>query len=338
MDLNTIWFLLIGVLFVFYMILDGFDLGVGILYMFAKTDEEKKMHTRAIGPFWDGNEVWLVAGVGATFAAFPGAYTTVLSSLYIPTMLLIFFLVFRAVSIEFCNHVHSPHLSKIWDVSFGVGSFGVAFIIGVILGNMLQGFPIGPTGVRPETLFELIDSFTLLCGLLSVSICVMHGAIFLQMKSFGIIENRLRNHMFTIWAGTTLLIILVGIAAFTSVPNLWARIDGHAIFYILFACFILSQLLIVVFKAQPRAAFAFSSLSISLLGIMVGGVHFPNIVPSSIDRIYGLSIYNTASDPKTHMLMLGIAIIGVPLVLVYTGIVYRVFRGKVNLKDGGYEG
>lgn len=338
MDLNTIWFLLIGVLLVFYMILDGFDLGVGILYLFAKTPEEKRMHIRSIGPFWDGNEVWLVAGVGATFAAFPGAYTAVLSSLYIPSMLLIFFLTFRAVSIEFCNHDHSPRLTKIWDASFGVGSFGVAFIIGVILGNMLQGFPIGPTGSRPESLFELIDSFTLLCGLLSVAICVLHGAIFLQMKSFGEIEHRMESHVSTIWAGTTLLIVLVGIAAFTSVPSLWARINGHVIFYVLFGCFILSQALIVLFKRRPHFALSFSSLSIALLGMIVGGVHFPNIVPSSIAPQYGLTIYSTASQPETHMLMLGIAIIGVPLVLVYTGIVYRVFRGKVNLKDGGYEG
>lgn len=337
MDLNVVWFILIGVLFSMYIILDGFDLGAGILYLFAKNPEEKRIYIRAIGPFWDGNEVWLVAAVGATFAAFPGAYTAVLSGLYIPTMLLIFFLIFRAVSIEFTNHVHSPRLSRIWDISFGVGSFGVAFLLGILLGNILQGFEIDKTGVHVESLYGLVNSFTLMCGVMSVLICVMHGAVFLMNKTYGSVEARINRKFPIIWWGLFVMLILSGVASMTSVPHLSARYFDGWTFPVITLVFAVCFVLVLLFRASPRLSFLFSALSILCAAILIGGTHFPNIVPSRIDPNYGLTIYNTASEPQTHFLMLVIAAVGVPLVLVYTGVIYYVFRGKVNIRDGGYD-
>jgi len=214
---------------------------------------------------------------------------------------------------------------------------GVAFFIGVLLGNILQGFPIGPNGAMTMSIFGLINSFTLMFGILSVLLCVLHGSIFLRMKAFGSLEKRMENNFTLIWGGYFIFVLPVGVSSWQSVPNWSARILNLDYYLVLAGLFILSLILTWVYRYKMHISFTFSSLSIIFGALMLGSTHFPKIVPSSINPKYGLDIYNTASEPQTHLLMLFVALIGVPLVLVYTAIVYRVFRGKLNMQDGGYD-
>src|SRR5512147_1077494 len=174
MDLNTVWFLLIGVLLTGYAILDGFDLGVGVLHLFARDEEERRLHINAIGPVWDGNEVWLLTGGGALFAAFPVVYATVFSGFYLALMLLLVALILRAVSMEFRSKVDSPGWKKVWDWAFGIGSLLPAILFGVAFGNVLRGIPINEQGLFTGSFLELLNPYAILIGLLSLALFTMH--------------------------------------------------------------------------------------------------------------------------------------------------------------------
>ena len=190
MDLNTIWFWLIGVLIIGYAILDGFDFGVGILSLFSRFENERRIHFNAIGPVWDGNEVWLLTGGGALFAAFPAVYAMVFSGFYIALMLLLAALIFRAVSFEFRNKVDSPAWRRLWDWAFGLGSLLPALLFGVVIGNILHGVPIDTNGNYLGTFIGLLNPYSLGVGFLSLVLFTMHGAIYLATKSDGILRDR----------------------------------------------------------------------------------------------------------------------------------------------------
>ncbi|MCX7868855.1 MAG: cytochrome d ubiquinol oxidase subunit II, partial [Terrimicrobiaceae bacterium] len=183
MDLNTIWFVLVGVLFTGYAVLDGFDLGVGTLHLFARKDEHRRLFLNSIGPVWDGNEVWLVTGGGGLFAAFPEVYATVFSGFYIPFMLLLVALIFRAVAIEFRSKEAWPWWRGMWDVAFAAASVLAAFLIGVAMGNVVRGVPIGPDREFAGTFLGMLNPYSLFFGVTTVSLFAMHGAIYLAMKN-----------------------------------------------------------------------------------------------------------------------------------------------------------
>src|ERR1035437_5501561 len=191
-DLNTIWFVLVGVLFTGYAILDGFDLGVGALHLFARTDEERRVFLNAIGPVWDGNEVWLVTGGGALFAAVPNVYATGFFGFYLAFMALLCALIFRAVAIEFRSKHPSPRWRALWDGSFALGSLGSTLLIGIAMGNIAWGVPIDAHGEFAGTFLGLLHPYALLMGVTTVALFAMHGAIYLALKTEGELQARVR--------------------------------------------------------------------------------------------------------------------------------------------------
>ena len=193
MDLNIIWFLLIAVLLIGYAILDGFDLGVGVLHLFTKDENERRININSIAPVWDGNEVWLLTAGGALFAAFPIVYATVFSGFYLAFMLLLFALIFRAVSMEFRGKVDSPKWRSVWDWAFGLGSLLPALLYGVAIGNILRGIPINSEGYFTGNFFSLLNPYSILVGLLSLVLFTMHGSIYLSMKSAGAHRERVKS-------------------------------------------------------------------------------------------------------------------------------------------------
>jgi cytochrome bd ubiquinol oxidase subunit II len=338
MDLNTIWFGLFGVLIIGYAILDGFDLGVGVLSLFARDDQERRLHLNAIGPVWDGNEVWLLTGGGALFAAFPVVYATVFSGFYLALMLLLVFLIARAVAFEFRSKVESPSWRKAWDLAFGLGSFGPALLFGVAVGNIMRGIPLDEQGNFAGTFFGLLNPFALLTGVLSLVMFVTHGALYMALKSEGDLQERMKRWAARGWYVWVVLFLAVTAAAKLVAPHLFEHTLGRPLLWVALA------LAIGGFAVQPsfvrggRLLRAFLGSSVAIAGsIMVVGISlYPGLVPAHGDLGRTLTIYNASSTPMTLTAMLVIALVGMPIVLGYTFFIYRAFKGKVKLDESSY--
>lgn len=337
-DLNTIWFLLVGVLVIGYAILDGFDLGVGMLHLFAKDESEKRKNFNAIGPVWDGNEVWLLTAGGALFAAFPIVYATVFSGFYIALMLLLAALIFRAISFEFRSKMESATGKKIWDVAFGVSSFLIALLLSVAFGNILGGVPMDGAGTYTGTFLGLLNPYALVIGLAGVAMFIMHGAIYMAMKTDGALSQRMSLWANGAWMAFITLYFFATLATFFMAHYLFDGMLGAPLFWILFVLFLASAGYVPVALKSGRFGHAFIASSLivtSIIGLSAVSL-FPRLVPSKTDLANSLTIYNASSSPYTLQAMFIIAIIGVPMVLGYTIFVYRVFKGKVVLGEDSY--
>jgi cytochrome d ubiquinol oxidase subunit II len=338
MDLNTIWFILIGVLIIGYAILDGFDLGVGVIHLFTKDEHERRININAIGPVWDGNEVWLLTGGGALFAAFPIVYATVFSAFYLAMMLVLFALIFRAVSLEFRGKVNSLKWRRAWDWAFGLGSLLPAVLFGVAIGNILRGIPIDSTGTFTGNFFTLLNPYSILVGVLSLILFTMHGAIYMTMKSEGEQKRRMRKLSSSLWIGFVVLYTLVTIYSVFEAKFLFEGILNNILFWIVFIVLLAAVFTIPVLVKIERFGRAFLASSV-MIGCMIGLMAislYSRLVPSSIDLLYSLTIYNASSTQRTLFTMLIIAIIGMPFVIGYTIIIYRVFKGKVVINEHSY--
>jgi cytochrome d ubiquinol oxidase subunit II len=338
LDLNTIWFLLVGVLFTGYAILDGFDLGVGALHLFARKDEDRRVFFNAIGPVWDGNEVWLVTGGGALFAAFPEVYASIFSGFYPAFMLLLFGLIFRAVAIEFRSKKTSAAWRNLWDVSFSVSSLLSGLLIGVALGNVVWGIPLGPDGEYLGTFVGLLGPYPLLVALTTVALFMMHGAIYLLLKTEGDLHQRVRG-----WVQNTIILFILLYVSTTMmtllyVPHMTQAFKDHPV---LFGLPMLAMLAIAnipreIYLGRDFHAFLSSCAAVVLLLALFGVGMFPNMVLSVPAPENSLTIYSAASSAKTLKIMGVIAILGMPLVLAYTAGIHWIFRGKVKLDPSGY--
>jgi cytochrome d ubiquinol oxidase subunit II len=332
MDLSTLWFILLGVLLAGYAILDGFDLGAGILHLTARGDDERRTVINSIGPFWDGNEVWLITFGGAMFAAFPFAYATVFSGFYIALMLVLLTLILRAVAMEFRSKRESPAWRSFWDGAFFLGSLLATLLFGVAAGNILIGIPVNAEGNYVGTFFDLLRPFPVLMGLFTVTFAAMHGALYLNLKTEGELQSRARGWLKKSLICAAICYILVSIYAWISIPEAagwpWAL---SALIVLAFA-----GILPAVSRSRPFFAFLFSSLIIAVLVFLFSFALYPNIVISNISPEYNLNIVNAASSSKTLGVMTIIAAVGVPIVLIYTVAVYRVFRGKVKITNHSY--
>ena len=337
MDLNLIWFLLVGVLIVGYAILDGFDLGVGIIHLFTKTDEEKRVNLNSIGPVWDGNEVWLLTGGGALFAAFPIVYATTFSAFYLAFVLLLVALIFRAVSFEFRKYAE-PEQKKYWDLAFGLGSLVPALLYGVAIGNILRGLPLDEKGLFHGNFFGLLNPYSIVVGLVSLTMFFMHGAIYLAMKTQGEQQEKVARWANSSWIVYVALYVVATIFSFFSAKYLFATLLKNPLFWVLFLLLFASIIYIPIgLKAkQFGKSFIASSLTIASMILLTALSLFPRLVPSSWNLDYSLTIYNASSTPRTLGVMLIIALIGVPIVVGYTIFVYRVFKGKVVLNKDSY--
>ena len=236
-DLNIIWFILVGVLIIGYAILDGFDLGVGIIHLFTKKNEEKRINFNAIGPVWDGNEVWLLTGGGALFAAFPIVYATVFSGFYIAFMLLLLALILRAVSFEFRKYVESQRSRNLWDLAFGIGSLIPALLYGVAIGNIMRGLPVELIDGKVSSSISflgLLNPYSILVGALSLVLFIMHGAVYLTLKSEGEQQERMVSWVNKTWIILVILYVLATISTFFVAPYLFNGILKNSLFWILF--------------------------------------------------------------------------------------------------------
>jgi cytochrome d ubiquinol oxidase subunit II len=338
LDLPTVWFVLVGVLFSGYALLDGFDLGVGALHLFTRKDEHRRILLNAIGPVWDGNEVWLVTGGGALFAAFPNVYATVFSGFYLAFILLLVALIFRAVAIEFRSKQPMRWWRQMWDVGFAFGSVLSSFLIGVAMGNIAWGVPIDARGEFAGTFLGLLHPYALLLGVTTVALFAMHGALYVVMKTEGELHDLVRG-----WVNHTIIAFIICYAVTTMatliyVPHMAARVREHPW---LFSVAVLNMLAIANIPreiSQGRDFRAFLSSCAAMLALMTlfGLEMYPNLVRSNPNPEYSLTIYNAASSPKTLGVMLTIARIGIPVVLAYTVSIYWIFRGKVRLDRMSY--
>ncbi len=338
LDLNTTWFILVGVLFTGYALLDGFDLGVGALHLFTRKDEHRRILLNAIGPVWDGNEVWLVTGGGALFAAFPNVYATVFSGFYLAFMLLLVALIFRAVAIEFRSKQPMRWWRQMWDVGFAAGSVLSSFLIGVAMGNIAWGIPIDDRGEFAGTFLGLLHPYALLLGITTVALFAMHGALYVVMKTEGELHDKVRG-----WVNNTLIFFIICYAITTMatllyVPHMAARVRAHPW---LFSVALVNMLAIAnipreIHHGRDFRAFLSSCVAMVALMTLFGLEMFPHLVLSNPNPENSLTIYNAASSPKTLGIMLTIALLGLPVVLAYTVSIYWIFRGKVKLDRMSY--
>ncbi|MFA5258013.1 MAG: cytochrome d ubiquinol oxidase subunit II [Opitutales bacterium] len=338
MDLNIIWYVLIGVLLTGYAILDGFDFGVGALHLFHKSDEQRRISLNSIGPVWDGNEVWLVTGGGALFAAFPEVYATVFSGFYLALILVLFALIFRAVAIEFRSKQPMKWWRAMWDWSFAISSIAAPLLFGVAMGNMVQGIPLDKSHNYAGSFLALLNPYALLMGVTTVALFVMHGAIYLCMKTEGEMHKNVRRWIRPVMLTFIICYVVLTFATVLFVPHINAVVKEQPLFLVLVVVSILTLANIPreMHRGNDGRAFISSMATMAIMMTLFAASMFPYMVLSTPDGANTLDIYNAASSQKTLGIMLIIALIGMPMVLAYTFTIYWIFRGKVKLTPMSY--
>jgi cytochrome d ubiquinol oxidase subunit II len=291
----------------------------------------------AVGPVWDGNEVWLLTAAGALFGAFPAVYASVFSGFYLALMLVLLVLMLRAISFEFRSQVESPGWRGAWDVVFSVSSTVAIVLFGVALGNILRGIPLDPAGNYTGTFFDLLNPFALMTGVLGLAMLAFQGALYIVIKGSGDLEERARG-----WVGTAgfLYLALFLIASVVTISTQGHLLDNYRAFPLLWVLPVavlsfISGALFLHRNGESGRAFLCSSLSIASIWAQVGAGLFPNLVPALGNPERSLTLSNAASGPMTLKVMLAIALLGMPLVVGYTIWMYWAFKGKV---DVGHEG
>ena len=332
MDLNTIWFILIAVLFAGFFLLEGFDYGVGILLPFlGKDDEERRVIINAIGPFWDGNEVWLLTAGGAIFAAFPHWYATMFSGFYLALLLMLIALILRGVAFVFRGKDARPRWRNFWDWAIFFGSFVPALLWGVAFGNLLRGVPIDAKMNYTGDFFGLLNPYALLAGLYGLGLMIFHGANFLVLRTEGEIADRARAIANRLWLpNVILLIVTLGVSY--ALTDMYTKLGVNpGVIPILGGVALLSA---GWFLRRQRAGWAFVMTALTLITTVftVFLTLHPRVMISSTDPKFSLTIYNASSTPYTLTVMTIVAVIFVPIVLVYQGWTYYVFRQRVSKK------
>ena len=338
MDLNIAWFLLIGVLLAGYAVLDGFDLGVGVLQLFTRDEKQQDIQLAAIGPVWDGNEVWLLTAGGPMFAAFPIVYATVFSGYYLAMILLLLGLILRAVGLEFRGQIDNARWKRLWSIVVGVGSFLPSVIFGVAIGNVLRGLPITADGSLHISLLELLNPYAILVGLLSLAMFVMHGAAFLAARTDGQLRAAMARCTIVGWLAFVVLYVTATVATMFISPFIFEGLAAKPLLWILLVLLVAAVAcvpLAVRAKKHLQAFLASATTIATAVGLMGLGL-FPRMVPSSVDLANSLTIYNASSTPLTLTVMLVIALIGMPLVIGYTAFIYTIFMRKEILLHDGY--
>jgi cytochrome bd ubiquinol oxidase subunit II len=338
MTLEMIWFVLMAALLTGYAILDGFDLGVGMLHPLARDESERRLFVNAIGPLWDGNEVWLVTFGGALFAMFPEAYATIFSGFYVAFVLLLFALIFRAVSLEFRGKIASGRWRRVWDWGFFGSSLLATVLFGVAVGNGVLGVPLDARGVYAGGFLDLVGPYQLLTGGLTLTLFALHGGLFLHLKTEGAVQERLGGVLWHVWGVFLVLYLLTTIFTLLAVPSASANFRHYpwAGAVVVVNVLAIAYVPRALFLRRYGRAFLASTVTIACMVFLFAMAVFPNVVPARNDPALSWTIYNAASSPKTLGIGLLIAGIGMPFVLAYTGIVYWTFRGKVRLDPSSY--
>ncbi|HEY3310796.1 MAG TPA: cytochrome d ubiquinol oxidase subunit II [Anaerolineales bacterium] len=328
-SLQLLWFVLIAVLWIGFFFLEGFDFGVGMLLPFlGKKDEERRAIINAIGPTWDGNEVWLLTAGGATFAAFPHWYATMFSGFYLAFFLLLIGLIIRGISFEYRSKDAEPKWRNTFDWMIAVGSFMCALLLGTAFANLARGLPINEKMMFTGNLFTLLNPYGLLGGLTTVSIFLLHGANFLGLKLDGDLRERTNSLCKKLWVAALVLYVALGL--FTYISGFWnrGRIDPGivpitAVATLLFTGYFIN-------RKMEGWAFIMVGLNIILTQVTFFSMTFPNVMLSTTNPEWSLTIYNASSSQYTLTVMSIVALIFVPIVLVYQGWTYYMFRKRIS--------
>jgi cytochrome bd ubiquinol oxidase subunit II len=336
--LETIWFFLWGILWAVYFMLDGYDLGLGTLLPFlAKNDTERRQIYRSMGPFWDGNEVWLITAGGVTFAAFPTTYAVMFSSLYTPLMLILFALIFRGVSFAFRGEVNDPRWQAFWDKCMVVGSFLPALLLGVAFANIFRGLPIDAQGIFQGNLLTLLNPYGLAGGVLFLLLFMVHGSLWLAVKTEGELQARAAAMAAKLWPVLLVVAAMFLLGTRTQTP-LFDNYMQRPVLLVLPVLAVGS--LIYTYILMRRRAWwkAWFSSSLTIVSVTLFGVVglFPNLFPSTLDPAASLTAFNSSSSPLTLKIMLGVALTFVPLVIAYQVWVHFLFKDKVKEEDVKY--
>ena len=338
MTLQWLWFVLVGVLLTGYAVLDGFDLGAGVLYPFiGRTDGEKELIRASIGPVWDGNEVWLLTGGGALFAAFPAVYASTFSGFYFAIMLVLFGLILRAVSIEYRGR--DAGFAKLWDVAFFVGSLVPALLVGVAVGNVIRGIPLDAHGNYIGTFLQLLNWYSLLIGLLGLCAIVTHGAAWLAIKTDGPVQERAIKVRGIAQIVCVLLFVLATVATLVEASrasdNVFGAWYGWLSVLVVLGAVVWARYGMI--KGNHRTAFLGTALTIIGVGGIFAVSNYPDMVPARGTPVEtSLTVSNSASGNTTLTAMLIITIIGLPIMLAYTIMAYRLFKGKAQKAHSEY--
>jgi len=333
-DLNILWFILINVLFIGYFFLEGFDYGVGILLPFlGKDDTGRRALINTIGPFWDGNEVWLLTSGGAIFAAFPHWYATLFSGFYMALFLMLLALIVRGVAFEFRSKDDRPAWRNLWDWMIFVGSLVPALLWGVAITNLIRGVPIAANMQYVGTFWNLLSPYTLVGGLTTLLVFTFHGALFLTLKTEGKLIELARQAAVRIGTLAVPALFLLVIMSYSQ-TGIFAKTGAGIVFWgavaaLLLACWLLRS-------GRHAWAFVMNGLTIIFFTVAIFWGLFPRVMVSSLNPEWSLTIYNASSSPYTLKVMTIVALTLVPVVLLYQGWTYWVFRQRVNVKHLEY--
>jgi len=343
----SLWFWIVAVMVATYVVLDGFDLGAGAIYlMAAKTDEERRRVLRAIGPVWDGNEVWLLAAGGTLYFAFPQLYASSFSGFYLPLMMVLWLLMLRAVGIEFRAHLENPVWQSFFDVVFSVSSILLAVFLGAALGNVVRGVPLDATGYFFEPLWTdfklgpqvgILDWYTVLIGVMALVTLTAHGSYYIALKTDADLGRRARGFALLCWPLQFFLSVSAMVATYFIRPDIMTNYGNHPIGLVV-PIVVVASLAVMLWanpKGKEKLAFVASSLYITFLLVGAAFALYPVVLPAR-DHQYDLTIYNTAAG--SHGLNVGLVwwTFATVLALAYFVFLYRMFRGKVRLGEGHY--
>jgi len=344
----TLWFIIVAVMLAAYVILDGFDLGAGAIYLYAaRNSRERRMILRAIGPVWDGNEVWLLAAGGTLYFAFPQLYASGFSGFYLPLMMVLWLLMLRAIGIEFRAHIENPVWQGFFDVVFCVSSALLAIFFGAALGNVIRGVPLAADGYFFEPLWTnwrvganpgILDWYTVMAGVVALVTLTAHGSLYVATKTEGEVNLRARRVAMVMWPLQLLLTVVSLIATYFIKPEVMQNYRAHPI-GLLVPVVVLASLAAMIWGiAGQKEKFAFVASSVYIAAMLVGAAFalYPVVLPASTNPSYSLTIYNSAAGQ--HGLIVGLVwwSIGMVMALGYFVFIFRMFRGKVKLEEGGY--
>lgn len=346
--METLWFIIVAVMLVAYVVLDGFDLGAGAVYLYAARDSnERRIILRAIGPVWDGNEVWLLAAGGTLYFAFPQLYASSFSGFYLPLMMVLWLLMLRAIGIEFRSHIENPVWQGFFDVVFSLSSTLLAIFFGAALGNVIRGVPLGPDGYFFEPLWTnwrvgpnpgILDWYTVMTGVIALVTLTAHGALYVVTKTEGEVNLRARKIALRMWPIQVLLTVVSLIATYLIKPEILQNYRAHPIGFLV-PILVVGSLAVMIWGISSRTEeLAFLASGLYIASMLVGAAFalYPVLLPASTNASYSLTIYNSAAG--RHGLTVGLVwwCIGIVLALGYFVFVFRMFRGKVRLEGGGY--
>ncbi|HET6180243.1 MAG TPA: cytochrome d ubiquinol oxidase subunit II [Candidatus Sulfotelmatobacter sp.] len=355
--METLWFMIVAVMVAAYVVLDGFDLGAGVIYLgAARTAEERRKIMRAIGPVWDGNEVWLLAAGGTLYFAFPLLYASSFSGFYLPLMIVLWLLMLRGIGIELRAHMQNPVWVGFFDVIFCVASVLLTIFFGAALGNVVRGVPLAADGYFFEPLWTnfragsnpgILDWYTVLTGVIALVTLTAHGSLYIAVKTDGDLNRRARTIAQWAWALQVLLTVLGLVATIYVRPTVLDNYNHHVIGYLIPAV-VYGSLALMIYAIRKSSdlvvpdlkmeKLAFVASALYIVGMLVGAAFalYPVVLPSSSDPARNLTIYNTAAGH--HGLVVGLTwwILGVTLALGYFTLLFRMFKGKVRLEGEGY--